>query len=74
MSNWDFKYLGICEYPVPSPPRSADQEMDCREPAIARVWWEDERVDGMLVCAQHLDLIRNTELSNEIEADAQQPE
>jgi len=50
----DFEYLHTCEYEMPGNPCP----VDCGEPAVARVWWDEwDESDQMFVCQEHLDLI-----------------
>lgn len=46
----DYEFLGSCM--VPSGPLGIDGPGECRDPAIARVWWSRYE-DGLLVCAWH---------------------
>ena len=55
---FDFKYLGRCEYGVPGD--SLEGVEDCREPAIARIWWVDEQ-DSLLVCERHFNKVAREE-------------
>jgi len=55
MSNFDYSYIAKCKYDVPC--LDAPQQVtDCREPAIAYVWWEDN--DRWFVCEKHLDFLK----------------
>ncbi len=52
----DYKYLTtLCQYEMPGQPHP----VDCGEPAVARVWWDDG--SEMLVCQEHLDFMVKTE-------------
>ena len=59
----DFEYLHSCEYEMPGQP----YPVDCGEPAVARVWWDEwDKSDQIFVCQEHLDFI----LKSEAEEDA----
>ena len=51
----DFAYLATCQYEMPAQPHP----VDCGEPAMARVWWDDG--SQLFVCQEHLDFILNNE-------------
>lgn len=60
----DFEFLGECQYPVHEP--RTNKMVDCGEPAIAKVWWDDYS-KAWLVCEKHLDKILEDEKRQEVE-------
>lgn len=56
---FDWEYLGRCQYGVPS--SAVEQETDCGEMAIIRVWWAEDESDEMFVCSKHFRRLVNDE-------------
>lgn len=54
---FDFRYLGFCEWEEETNKHSCQ----CLEPAVAKVWWDDEQKDSMLVCKKHLEELEKFE-------------
>lgn len=58
LANFDYEYLGKCEYGVFD--NSPEGCTDCGDPAIAKVWWDEEK-RGLLLCNEHFEEIKKKE-------------
>jgi len=57
--DFDYKVIAYCEYGVADPSKPSNIS-ECQEPAPYYIWW-GEFTNGLRVCQEHFDLIKNAE-------------
>jgi len=55
--SWDYRWLGECQWELEPPGILGLDSVYCGQPAIAKVFWDDEENQSELVCQEHLDMM-----------------
>lgn len=57
-SGFDYEFFGYCQYGLLN---EFNEEHDCGQPAIAKVWWHPAVDRIVFVCEEHLEQIEEDE-------------